>query len=108
MTFDVNGKSHFSVSRQIRTEEPNVSKIFTSKKMRSLLTIVWLLAISLALFETPTVVAESAETALEYPTKWVNFMPTNNVVSGQRTTSTVPNLPTKETTLQVIRLGRII
>ena len=100
-------KSHFSVSRQIRTEEPNVSKIFTSKKMRSLRAIVWLLAICLGLFATPAV-AESAETALEYPTKWVNFMPTNNVVSGQRTTSTVPNLPTKKTTLQVIRLGRII
>ena len=75
--------------------------------MRSLRAIVWLLAICLGLFATPTV-AESAETALEYPIKWVNFMPTNNVVSGQRTTSTVPNLPTKETTLQVIRLGRII
>ncbi len=79
--------------------------------MRSLLVIVWLLAICLAIFETPLTIAESAETALDYSTRllhtWANLMLTNNDVSGKRTT-TVPNVSTKEPKPQVIRLGRII
>ena len=79
--------------------------------MRSL-TIVWLLAICLAIFRVPPAIAETAETGLEhFNTRlfqaWVDLMLTNNDdVSGQPTTT--PTMEPKSQVTQVIRLGRII
>ena len=81
--------------------------------MRSLrLSIVWLLAICLVIFETPPAIAETAETGLEhFNTRlfqtWVDLMLTHNDdVSGQPTTT--PTMEPKSQVTQVIRLGRII
>ena len=78
--------------------------------MRSL-TIVWLLAICLAIFETPPAIAETAETGLEHFNTilfqtWANLMLTSNDVSAQPTTT--PTMEPKSQVTQVIRLGRII
>ena len=82
--------------------------------MRSLrLAIVWLMAICLAIFETPPTIAETAETGLEHFNTilfqtWVNLMLTPNDVSTITTAPNVPTIEPKSQVTQVIRLGRII